>query len=71
MIKCEIKDDTFIAEFNGEGDQIYKELILLIDKFSKHYMHTSLDNFIDALHQRTRQLTAKQQAEANDETNVH
>lgn len=70
MIKCEVKDDTFIAEFNGEGDQIYKELILLIDKFSKHYMHTSLDNFIDALHLRIRQIIMEKQAEAQNETHM-
>ena len=70
MIKCEVKDDTFIAEFNGEGDQVYKELIVLMDKFAKHYMHTSLDNFIDALHSRTRQIILEQQAEAQDETYV-
>lgn len=64
MIKCEIKGDNFIAEFNGDGDQVYKELIVLINKFAKYYMHTSLDNFIDALHLRTRQITTEQQAEA-------
>lgn len=70
MIKCEIKDDTFIADFDGEQDQVYKELILLMDRFSKHYMHTSLDNFIDALHMRTRQIIMEKQNEAQDETHM-
>lgn len=68
MIKCEIKDDMFIADFDGEQDQVYKELIVLMDKFAKHYMHTSLENFIDALHLISRQIIMEQQSEAQNET---
>lgn len=71
MIKCEIKDSRIDAEFYGSGEKLFREVIAIMDIFAKKVLDESLNDFIRELYEHDPQEFCVEQAEAQDETDMH
>lgn len=70
MIKCEIEDDRVEIVFRGTAEEVFGELIEIMEEFADQFLHVPLGKFIEMLGE-TNKLVMVEKAEAQDETNVH
>lgn len=62
MIKSEIKGDRVEIVFGGTGEEIFKELLETMGEYAEHFLHVSLEKFVDILNETNKQVAAKKAA---------
>ena len=70
MIKCEIEDDRVEIVFRGTAEEVFGELIEIMEKYADQFLHVPLGKFIEMLGE-TNKLVMAKKAEAQNETHVH
>lgn len=70
MIKCKIEDDRVEIVFRGTAEEVFGELIEIIEKYADQFLHVPLGKFIEMLGE-TNKLVMAKKAEANNETHMH
>lgn len=70
MIKCEIKDDRVEIVFRGTAEEVFGELIEIMEKYADQFLHVPLGKFIEMLGETNKRVMVEK-AEAQDETDMH
>lgn len=69
MIKCEIKDDKVEIVFRGTAEEVFGELLEIIEEYADQFLHVPLGKFIEMLGETNKLVMAKKyetQAEAEE-----
>ena len=70
MIKCEIEDDRVEIVFRGTAEEVFGELIEIMEESADQFLHVPLGKFIEMLGE-TNKLVMAKKAEAQNETHMH
>lgn len=70
MIKCEIEDDRVEIVFRGTAEEVFGELIEIMEEYADQFLHVPLGKFIEMLGE-TNKLVMVEKAEAQNETHMH
>lgn len=66
MIKCEIKDDRVEIVFRGTAEEVFGELIEIMEEFADQFLHVSLGKFIEMLGETNKLVMAKKAADSEN-----
>lgn len=70
MIKCEIEDDRVKIVFRGTAEEVFGELIEIMEKYADQFLHVPLGKFIEMLGETNKRVMVEK-AEAQNETHMH
>lgn len=66
MIKCEIKDDRVETVFRGTAEEVFGELIEIMEKYADQFLHVPLGKFIEMLDETNKRVMAKKAADSEN-----
>nr|DAF52988.1 MAG TPA: hypothetical protein [Phage sp. ctPjm15] len=66
MIKCEIKDDRVEIVFRGTAEEVFGELIEIMEKYADQFLHVPLGKFIEMLGETNKLVMAKKAADSEN-----
>ena len=69
MIKCEIEDDRVKIVFRGTAEEVFGELIEIMEEYAEQFLHVSIEKFIEILGETNKRVMVEK-AEAQDETDI-
>lgn len=59
MIKCEIEDDRVEIVFRGTAEEVFGELIEIMEEYADQFLHVPLGKFIEMLGETNKLVMAK------------
>lgn len=66
MIKCEIKDDIVEIVFRGTAEEVFGDLIEIMEKYADQFLHVPLGKFIEMLGETNKLVMAKKAADSEN-----
>nr|DAY67860.1 MAG TPA: hypothetical protein [Caudoviricetes sp.] len=66
MIKCEIKDDRVEIVFRGTAEEVFGELLEIMEKYADQFLHVPLGKFIEMLGETNKLVMAKKAADSEN-----
>ena len=66
MIKCEIEDDRVEIVFSGTAEEVFGELIEIMEKYADQFLNVPLWKFIEMLGETNRLVMAKKAADSEN-----
>lgn len=66
MIKCEIEDDRVEIVFRGTAEEVFGELIEIMEKYADQFLHVPLGKFIEMLGETNKRVMAKKAADSEN-----
>jgi acylphosphatase len=66
MIKCEIEDDRVEIVFRGTAEEVFGELIEIMEKYADQFLHVPLGKFIEMLGETNKLVMAKKAADSEN-----
>lgn len=66
MIKCEIEDDRVKIVFRGTAEEVFGELIEIMEKYADQFLHVPLGKFIEMLGETNKLVMAKKAADSEN-----
>lgn len=66
MIKCEIEDDRVEIVFRGTAEEVFGELIEIIEEYADQFLHVPLGKFIEMLGETNKLVMAKKAADSEN-----
>lgn len=66
MIKCEIKDDRVEIVFRGTAEEVFGELIEIMEEYADQFLHVPLGKFIEMLGETNKLVMAKKAADSEN-----
>lgn len=66
MIKCEIKDDRVEIVFRGTAEEVFGELIEIMEEYADQFLHVPLGKFIEMLGETNKRVMAKKAADSEN-----
>lgn len=66
MIKCEIEDDRVEIVFSGTAEEVFGELIEIMEKYADQFLHVPLGKFIEMLGETNKLVMAKKAADSEN-----
>lgn len=66
MIKCEIKDDRVEIVFRGTAEEVFGELIEIMEEYADQFLHVPLWKFIEMLGETNKLVMAKKAADSEN-----
>lgn len=66
MIKCEIEDDRVEIVFRGTAEEVFGELIEIMEEYADQFLHVPLGQFIKILGKTNKLVMAKKAADSEN-----
>lgn len=66
MIKCEIKDDRVEIVFRGTAEEVFGELIEIMEEFADQFLHVPLGKFIEMLGETNKRVMVEKAADSEN-----
>ena len=66
MITCEIEDDRVEIVFSGTAEEVFGELIEIMEKYADQFLHVPLGKFIEMLGETNKLVMAKKAADSEN-----
>ena len=66
MIKCEIKDDRVEIGFRGTAEEVFEELIEIMEGYADQFLHVPLGKFIEMLGETNKRVMAKKATDSEN-----
>lgn len=66
MIKCEIKDDRVEIGFRGTAEEVFGELLEIMEEYADQFLHVPLGKFIEMLGETNKLVMAKKAADSEN-----
>jgi hypothetical protein len=66
MIKCEIKDDRVEIVFRGTAEEVFGELLEIMEEYADQFLHVPLRKFIEMLGETNKRVMAKKAADSEN-----
>lgn len=66
MIKCEIEDDRVEIVFRGTAEEVFGELLEIIEEYADQFLHVPLGKFIEMLGETNKLVMAKKAADSEN-----
>lgn len=66
MIKCEIEDDRVEIVFRGTAEEVFGELIEIMEEYADQFLHVPLGKFIEMLGETNKLVMAKKAADSEN-----
>lgn len=66
MIKCEIEDDRVEIVFRGTTEEVFGELIEIMEEYADQFLHVPLEKFIEMLGEKNKLVMAKKAADSEN-----
>lgn len=66
MIKCEIKDDRVEIVFRGTAEEVFGELLEIMEEYADQFLHVPLGKFIKILGETNKLVMAKKAADSEN-----
>lgn len=66
MIKCEIEDDRVEIVFRGTAEEVFGELIEIMEEYADQFLHVPLGKFIEMLGETNKRVMAKKAADSEN-----
>lgn len=66
MIKCEIKDDRVEIVFRGTAEEVFGELIEIMEKYADQFLHVPLGKFIEMLDETNKRVMVEKAADSEN-----
>ena len=66
MIKCKIEDDRVEIVFRGTAEEVFGELIEIMEEFADQFLHVPLGKFIEMLGETNKRVMAKKAADSEN-----
>lgn len=66
MIKCEIEDDRVEIVFRGTAEEVFGELIEIMEEYTDQFLHVPLGKFIEMLGETNKLVMAKKAADSEN-----
>lgn len=66
MIKCEIEDDRVEIVFRGTAEEVFGELLEIMEEYADQFLHVPLGKFIEMLGETNKLVMAKKAADSEN-----
>lgn len=66
MIKCEIEDDRVEIVFRGTAEEVFGELIEIMEKYADQFLHVPLGKFIEMLGETNKRVMVEKAADSEN-----
>lgn len=66
MIKCEIKDDRVEIVFRGTAEEVFGELIEIMEEYADQFLHVPLGKFIEMLGETNKRVMVEKAADSEN-----
>lgn len=66
MIKCEIEDDRVKIVFRGTAEEVFGELIEIMEKYADQFLHVPLGKFIEMLGETNKRVMVEKAADSEN-----
>lgn len=66
MIKCKIEDDRVEIIFRGTAEEVFGELIEIMEEYADQFLHVPLGKFIEMLGETNKRVMAKKAADSEN-----
>nr|DAZ59830.1 MAG TPA: hypothetical protein [Caudoviricetes sp.] len=66
MIKCEIKDDRVEIVFRGTAEEVFGELIEIMEEYTDQFLHVPLGKFIEMLGETNKRVMVEKAADSEN-----
>lgn len=66
MIKCEIKDYRVEIVFRGTAEEVFGELIEIMEKYADQFLHVPLGKFIEMLGETNKRVMVEKAADSEN-----
>lgn len=66
MIKCEIKDDRVEIVYRGTAEEVFGELIEIMEEYTDQFLHVPLGKFIEMLGETNKRVMVEKAADSEN-----
>lgn len=66
MIKCEIKDDRVEIVFRGTAEEVFGELLEIMEEYADQFLHVPLGKFIEMLGETNKRVMVEKAADSEN-----
>lgn len=66
MIKCEIEDDRVEIVFRGTAEEVFGELIEIMEEYTDQFLHVPLGKFIEMLGETNKRVMVEKAADSEN-----